>query len=1237
MARAFPASEAPDVDYAPQPDDWQALRGELVALLDQVEGKYVGGSGSDPRYTDLAERMADLRVQIGDTGHLDRHKEALASVRRTVNRFNDRSAATDYETDSALDAAIEEIRGRKIGFIPDAGPSPARLAGFTQAMTSVADRLGQIEVDLHAQRGNASHIKEIADQVSQLSHVVELLAGAVGETGQVKRLEGQIAGLSRMLEESPKADLTALTQRLDEVAGTVERLADLQVQQIQHVVREAEASPQKDLAITEAMGEVEASVRQVYDRLDTMERSMNVPQAEIERLGATLARFTNEMRASTSQPDSLLGLVDALNARVSDIEARGDDARALKDDLAELRRAVLGALEPRLGAIESQIETLGGKISEQHDTHTGIAQIESQIRQLMARMDQTGQQLSGLGELYSRAGEATPAPDFEGLADLVARRTSDAVAKSNAKAGALAAPTGLSEAELAKIEARMSRLLESAVPRPASLDIAGMTEGFRAVNERLARLEKSLTAPAAMRATAEPGKAEIGTPVDNVGLPTNATTPIRESEPVQTAAESASSQHRTLIVKAEPAKDVMPRNPGEDGPLREFSFPDLGPVRAALEAKSGPRRVHPGLDTYEAELSPAGHADDTQAPTPDLTEGVGLGAPRDLAPPQFDPETVERPQPPRSHLDTPDDIFGFEAGAQQGDGDEARQQASSATSRNTFIEAARRAAQRQTSANSQSNANSLIGRALARFHSEGEAVAEAEPVALSQVAGVPDEAKPVEKRARLKWPRLGKSPAPGASTLPEAVEPEIFEAAPTSSLFDVPDDTGDVTGVSRESFLLRNRKPILLLASLVAVSFMTLNLVMEHQGSTQTRDQGAAPITQTKPTIPVEADPTSAPPPSTRTGAATPTSDVMAPEANVPDQEVAETRPDATAPDAAKTPALDTLTTGSIPPAAVPALAAANPDQALPSSLSATAFSKAGNAPVISDSPVKVDLPPSSVGPLDLRQAAANGDPRAQFEIGAIYSEGRAVPTDFKAASKWYERAAAQGFAPAQYRLASLYESGKGVKKDLEEARLWYQRAAEAGNRMAMHNLAALYAGGQLGKQNFASAAEWFEQAANRDVTDSQFNLGMLYARGLGVPQNLETSYKWFSLAARDGDKGAIKARDDMAKSLGAAAVKEVKTEIANWKPANIIVAANYAPVGTWDKDFDPGQAITNKSVVTKVQTALMRLGFDVGTPDGSVGPKTSEAIKAFEHATGMSEVGQVNPRLLAVLGSQPV
>jgi localization factor PodJL len=139
------------------------------------------------------------------------------------------------------------------------------------------------------------------------------------------------------------------------------------------------------------------------------------------------------------------------------------------------------------------------------------------------------------------------------------------------------------------------------------------------------------------------------------------------------------------------------------------------------------------------------------------------------------------------------------------------------------------------------------------------------------------------------------------------------------------------------------------------------------------------------------------------------------------------------------------------------------------------------------------------------------------------------------------------------------------------------------------------------------------------------------------VKQDLAASFKWFSLAANKGDKDAAKSRDDIAASLDAATVQKVTAEVAAFQPQPIDFVANFAPIGTWSDTFDPGAPITNIKVVKGVQMALRQLGFDIGTPDGMTGPKTAEAIKSFERSTGMSESGEINPRLLAVLGSQPV
>lgn len=447
--------------------------------------------------------------------------------------------------------------------------------------------------------------------------------------------------------------------------------------------------------------------------------------------------------------------------------------------------------------------------------------------------------------------------------------------------------------------------------------------------------------------------------------------------------------------------------------------------------------------------------------------------------------------------------------------------------------------------------------------------------------------------------------APQAAEPAPAIEPEPdpFVAPPVET---APEMDGFEPG-----FLARNRRALLLGAALVVVIALAVPLVLN-------RVTGAdAPIRQAAtPPVPVEAP---------------------APEPEAPADEPAEAASDVSSLmsgvrmiDAPSALSPATLDAGSVDPIQTAALGNP-PDRYIDRTMTAS----------IPETHTSAVLPeirvPDTIEPELLRTAAEAGDFKAQFEIGAIFTEGHVVEQDFAQAAAWYERSGAQGFAPAQYRLGNLYESGRGVDRDLDLARLWYQRAAEAGNRMSMHNLASLYAGGELQTQDFEAAAHWFEEAGARGLTDSQFNLGMLYARGLGVEQSFEDSYFWFSLAARSGDEDAVTAREDVARSLEADTIHLLSDRLAAWQPAEIDMAANFAPIGTWDEAFDPGQAITNREVVERVQMLLGKLGYDVGQPDGLAGPRTREAILAFERATGMNEKGEVNPRLLAVLGSQPV
>ncbi len=274
-------------------------------------------------------------------------------------------------------------------------------------------------------------------------------------------------------------------------------------------------------------------------------------------------------------------------------------------------------------------------------------------------------------------------------------------------------------------------------------------------------------------------------------------------------------------------------------------------------------------------------------------------------------------------------------------------------------------------------------------------------------------------------------------------------------------------------------------------------------------------------------------------------------------------------------------------------------------------------------------LPPPDLGPLPLRQAAAEGDARAQFAIAFRYVEGQGTPQNLTEAAHWLERAAGAGLAPAQYRLAVMYERGQGVSKDLGRARSWYQAAADKGNVKAMHNLAVSSSGRQAGTPDYALAAKWYGEAAAYGLADSQFNLGILAEHGLGMPKNLPEAYKWFSLAARGGDEEAAKRRQLIEVQLSPADLAAAQQTLAAWAAKAPVAEANAVEeLPEWVE----ASATPNTALVTRAQGLLNKLGYDVGMPDGLMGAKTREAIMSFERKNGLEETGKVTILLVTKL-----
>src|SRR5690606_9541154 len=215
------------------------------------------------------------------------------------------------------------------------------------------------------------------------------------------------------------------------------RLADLQVQFANRVDVTAQASGGlKDSlrSIEGAMHAIEDGVRNIYDRIDAIEKSEALPPAALDRVTEELARVTETLQ-QPAEPEGLARLaqqVGELSERIAGLESPSIDVSELKLDMAALRSAVSDAMEPRFAAIEMQLEALNERVATAPaHADISVSQLEAQVRQLVARMDQTGEQLTGLARMYKPA-EREPAPDFEALADMVASRTSEAMAQTPA-------------------------------------------------------------------------------------------------------------------------------------------------------------------------------------------------------------------------------------------------------------------------------------------------------------------------------------------------------------------------------------------------------------------------------------------------------------------------------------------------------------------------------------------------------------------------------------------------------------------------------------------------------------------------------------------------------------------------------------------------------------------------------------------------------------------------------------
>ena len=173
------------------------------------------------------------------------------------------------------------------------------------------------------------------------------------------------------------------------------------------------------------------------------------------------------------------------------------------------------------------------------------------------------------------------------------------------------------------------------------------------------------------------------------------------------------------------------------------------------------------------------------------------------------------------------------------------------------------------------------------------------------------------------------------------------------------------------------------------------------------------------------------------------------------------------------------------------------------------------------------------------QEAAGEGYDMAQYSLGEVYYYGKGVDQNYLEAFKWYLLAAKQGNVAAQVAVGAMYAKGRGIKQDYAEANRWFFSAGNKGNAFAQYNMGTAYEHGLGIQKDETQAFKWFLRAAGNGIAQAQLIVGNRYAEGRGTRQDSVKAYFWANKAADQELSAAITARDEMAKTLTPARLRQ--------------------------------------------------------------------------------------------------
>ncbi|SCA55634.1 exported hypothetical protein [Candidatus Terasakiella magnetica] len=177
-----------------------------------------------------------------------------------------------------------------------------------------------------------------------------------------------------------------------------------------------------------------------------------------------------------------------------------------------------------------------------------------------------------------------------------------------------------------------------------------------------------------------------------------------------------------------------------------------------------------------------------------------------------------------------------------------------------------------------------------------------------------------------------------------------------------------------------------------------------------------------------------------------------------------------------------------------------------------------------------------------LEAKAMNGDIRATYKLGLLFSQGKKVQVDYVTAFEWFLRAAKHDDVKAMMKVSDMYLAGKGIDPSVEEATKWNEKAAKKGSRKAMVKLGAM----AVSQKKYADSAYWYKKAAVMGDVTAMREIARYYYNGTGVHFNLTLAFAWYELAVKRKDRSARTLQLKMIEEKGQDWANEIRSLVEN-------------------------------------------------------------------------------------------